>query len=232
MSFEKEYIEKYGQNAIEAYKRSLEHSDFPSSPGKHLPKSKIKRSSSSKNVAQPKLHSSGVSQKNPLQQKKKQGGQLNSVQLFIHPTKKKLVISDLSTPKETPNKTLNSRRGQKNLTTNVNVFVNAMNRSKSKESSPCRDKQRKKKCKPSFSSSFLLEEVSSLLAGSLPQPEPRKVQRALDLLRMLQRQERKESEKRVKQEQLVNRIREMVAKVSPSKEAQLNETPKDYVRQL
>ena len=132
MSFEKEYIEKYGQNAIEAYKRSLEHSDFPSSPGKHLPKSKIKRSSSSKNVAQSKPHSSGVSQKNPLQQKKKQGGQLNSVQLFIHPTKKKLVISDLSTPKETPNKTLNSRRGQKNLTTNVNVFVNAMNRSKSK----------------------------------------------------------------------------------------------------
>ena len=58
------------------------------------------------------------------------------------------------------------------------------------------------------------------------------MQRALDLLRMLQRQERKESEKRVKQEQLVNRIREMVAKVSPSKEAQLNETPKDYVRQL
>ena len=49
---------------------------------------------------------------------------------------------------------------------------------------------------------------------------------------MLQRQERKESEKRVKQEQLVNRIRGMVAKVSPSKEAQLNEAPSDYVRQL
>ena len=29
MSFEKEYIEKYRQRAIEAYKRSLEHSDLP-----------------------------------------------------------------------------------------------------------------------------------------------------------------------------------------------------------
>ena len=83
-------------------------------------------------MAQSKPTSSGMSQKNPLQKTKQGGRQLNSVQLFIHPTKKKLIISDLSTPKETPNKTLNSRRGQKNLTTNVNVFVNAMNRSKSK----------------------------------------------------------------------------------------------------
>ena len=76
--------------------------------------------------------------------------QLNSLQLFIHPSKKKLVISDLSTPKETPSKNITTRKNHNHkgqMTTNVNVYVNAVHRSKSKDSTPCRDKQKTKRVK-------------------------------------------------------------------------------------
>jgi hypothetical protein len=153
MSFESEYIEKYGQRAVEAYKRSLRHSDVKEKSEKSLTqRNQLRRSNScSKN----QMHGKS-GQGSYIKKAGKQGlgcergkGQVSSLQLVIHPNKKKLVISDLSTPKETPSKTLPSKKGQKMMgtTTNVNVFVNAMNRSKSKESTPCRDKHKTKRYK-------------------------------------------------------------------------------------
>ena len=56
MSFENEYIEKYGQKAVEVYKRSLRHSDVKENSSKtSIGKGKMKRSSScSRNLSQNK----------------------------------------------------------------------------------------------------------------------------------------------------------------------------------
>ena len=65
------------------------------------------------------------------------GQPFNALQLSINPTKKKLMISDLATPKGTPSKTIGIKNDRKiSGGTNVNVYVQAINRSKSKESSP------------------------------------------------------------------------------------------------
>ena len=100
---------------------------------------------------------------------------MNSLQLFIHPSKKKLIIEDMQTPKETPDKQTLSKKKGNNLTTNVNVYVSAMNRSKSKESTPCRDKTKRIKYKHSFSSSSLLAQINSLLAESLSQENSKNI---------------------------------------------------------
>ena len=59
--------------------------------------------------------------------------QLSAFQLLVQPAKKKLVISDANTPKATPSKVKTSKKGHKMIgNTNVNVYVQALNRSKSK----------------------------------------------------------------------------------------------------
>jgi hypothetical protein len=64
---------------------------------------------------------------------------------YNNPQKKKLVISDINTPKNsTPSKALLLGKGRPDsklggaISTNVNVYVQAVNHSKSKESTPGR----------------------------------------------------------------------------------------------
>ena len=196
MPFENEYIEKYGEKAVEAYKRSLRHSDVKeSTPKSSRVKPQLKRSAScSRHPSVGKGNSSNGVKKgsnkstiiNPSDKSKHR--QLNSVQLYLHPTKKKLVIGDVSTPRETPLKANMGKKTAKPVaTTNVNVYVNAMNRSKSKESTPCRDKGERKKSRRTANGGELLNQAISSLSDYFSEPEDKNVHKALDTLQKLQR---------------------------------------------
>jgi hypothetical protein len=171
MSFDKEYIEMYGKKAVETYKRSLRHSDEPEPPLKPSLEPLKRSESCSRYLSKTKPGSSRSRKASPKvikNHEKKQGnGHLSTVQLFLQPNKKKLVISDLGTPKETPNKRKAGKKSQRVLNnTNVNVYVQAMNRSKSKESTPCRDKNNVKTTRPKNYCSETLAKVISLLSST------------------------------------------------------------------
>lgn len=207
-----------------------------------IDKRTLKRSSSyGKHAISRKATASPYLSKGPKNASKhdhKKQGQQNSLRLFINPSKKKLVISDLSTPKETPSKSMTTRKNPQSkvpTTTNVNVYVNAVHRSKSKESTPCRDlhekgythaKQRTRRKGPSLLSK--IELVSTLLADSLNQYESKNIHRAIEVLGSVHRSMGKVEKRQQKQEALVRNIRELVGCGSRGKV----EERSDYVQQL
>ena len=115
MSFENQYIEKYGQRAIETYKRSLKHSDVvveqrPSATKTQL---KPKRSHSRKQLSN-KSNKSLKNRQIPAKSiadynntSKNRANNVSGFHLSIHPNpqRKRLVIGEIGTPKATPNKT-------------------------------------------------------------------------------------------------------------------------------
>lgn len=151
------YLQHYGARAVEAYKRSLQHTDNANTPQpspdrtaeKTLRRDKSRyrthsREKSHKSLPRKNKHCSSKSVLDQHQGKTQRNGpsgpnSFNSIHLNLgmqNPQKKKLVIASVATPKHTPaaKAVIPKQRPEKvaGISTNVNVYVQAINRSKSK----------------------------------------------------------------------------------------------------